>query len=40
VFFFPLRTDHLGRRMPGTAAIVIANFLVALLVGLVEPFFS
>lgn len=40
MFFFPLRTDHLGRRMPGTAAVVIANFLVALLVGCVEPFFG
>lgn len=40
MFFFPLRTDRLGRWMPGTAAVVIANFLVALLVGLVEPFFG
>ena len=40
MFFFPLRTDHLGMRMYGTAAIVIANFLVALVFGCVEPYFG
>jgi len=40
VFFFPLRTDHLGRRMSGTATIVIANFVVALVFGFVNPYFG